>query len=225
MGWKLHRDISFCRVDGRPVFLDIGRDCYFRLPAQQEITFCSLIDGHDVDEADLQELASRHILAEATGTVGVPTAPSPPLVTRSAIEEARDAPSPGLAALAEVVATTLITRWELKHRPLRAVLARAAFYRDRQLLRATAGADPKVMDPAVASALFMRARVHCPLDMVCLLDSLSMLKFLARRGARASIVFAVASDPFSAHCWVQAGNVALNDTVGNVRAHTPIWIL
>jgi hypothetical protein len=58
-----------------------------------------------------------------------------------------------------------------------------------------------------------------------LLDSLAMVMFLAKRGLHASIVIGVTSAPFSAHCWVQTGDLVLNDTVGNARAFTPIRVI
>jgi hypothetical protein len=38
-------------------------------------------------------------------------------------------------------------------------------------------------------------------------------------------VFGVNADPFEAHCWVQAGNVVLNDTVAWVSGFTPIMVV
>ena len=60
---------------------------------------------------------------------------------------------------------------------------------------------------------------------MCLLDSIALVRFLARRGLYAQLVFGVTDDPFSAHCWVQAGDLVLNDTVGDVSAHTPIRVI
>jgi hypothetical protein len=76
-----------------------------------------------------------------------------------------------------------------------------------------------------ASGEFRFARAYTPVETRCLLDSLAMVKFLARRKLHASIVFGVTSDPFSAHCWVQAGDLVLNDTVGHANAHTPIRVI
>ncbi|MNN96111.1 hypothetical protein D3C81_2150420 [compost metagenome] len=49
-----------------------------------------------------------------------------------------------------------------------------------------------------------------------------MAKFLARRGLHADVVFGVIGDPFSAHCWLQAGTLVLNDSIGNIDTYTPI---
>ena len=73
-----------------------------------------------------------------------------------------------------------------------------------------------------AAETFRRARLYVPIETCCLLDSLSLIDFLSRRRLPARLVFGVTSDPFAAHCWVQAGEWVLNDLVGNVIAHTPI---
>jgi hypothetical protein len=57
---------------------------------------------------------------------------------------------------------------------------------------------------------------------VCLFDSLCLLNFLALHGLFPRLVFGVIVEPFHAHCWLQKGNVVLNDTVERVSAYTPI---
>ena len=226
MGWKLHEDLSFCRVDSRFIFLDVGRDCYFRLPELQERAFASLLDGNGLDEVVIRDLSDRHILEETVDPYSIPQPPSIPPVTRSMVEDADDNETPGLGALMEVLATTYTTSRQLKRCSLKAVLDQTTSYRRNHVLRATRTAiKQKIRDLHRPSAAFMRARAVSPIGTTCLLDSLSMLKFLAKRGIHASLVFAVTSDPFSAHCWLQSGDIILNDTVGSARAHTPIWML
>jgi hypothetical protein len=48
------------------------------------------------------------------------------------------------------------------------------------------------------------------------------MRFLAMSGVSAEWIFAVRSNPFEAHCWVQSGSVVLNDVIDEVRAYTPI---
>ena len=43
-------------------------------------------------------------------------------------------------------------------------------------------------------------------------------------GGGADWVFAVKGAPFAAHCWIQLGDIVLNDSVENVRAYTPIMV-
>jgi hypothetical protein len=56
----------------------------------------------------------------------------------------------------------------------------------------------------------------------CLYDSLALLLFLRRFDICPDWVFGVRTGPFAAHCWLQSGNVVLNDSVENVRSYTPI---
>lgn len=53
-------------------------------------------------------------------------------------------------------------------------------------------------------------------------DSLALLHFLARYRQFPRWVYGVKLKPFRAHCWVQAGDVVVNDIVDNVRGYTPI---
>ena len=41
MSWRLPQHVSFCWVEGQAVFLDVGRDRYFALPAEANAAFAS----------------------------------------------------------------------------------------------------------------------------------------------------------------------------------------
>jgi hypothetical protein len=71
-------------------------------------------------------------------------------------------------------------------------------------------------------ATFNSLRAFYPLDYVCLFDSLALLEFLIRFGVNVDWIFGVASDPFAAHCWLQQGNVVLNDPLEKVAGYYPI---
>lgn len=71
-------------------------------------------------------------------------------------------------------------------------------------------------------SVFDSLRLFYPRPYRCLFDSLALLHFLARFGLYPDWVFGVTAEPFEAHCWVQAGSVALNDTIERVAAFTPI---
>jgi len=51
----------------------------------------------------------------------------------------------------------------------------------------------------------------------CMFDSLCLARFLEYYGIFASIIIAVRTSPFEAHCWAQYGNLVLNDTMSNVQ--------
>lgn len=56
----------------------------------------------------------------------------------------------------------------------------------------------------------------------CLFESLLLIEYLARYRIFPDWVFGVHMAPFNAHCWVQYGDVVLNDTLEHARSFTPI---
>jgi hypothetical protein len=59
----------------------------------------------------------------------------------------------------------------------------------------------------------------------CLLDSLSLLHFLARFHIFPSWVFGVIAEPFQAHCWLQWRDLVLNDSLPHIEGYTPIMLV
>ena len=129
------------------------------------------------------------------------------------------------------MAITWSTRRHLKTRTLKTNLDEASAYRDRKT-GALEVAAPTALEENLLQAnwQFARARRYVPIEPTCLLDSLSLLQFLSRRGLSVVAtaagftidVFGVTSEPFAAHCWVQAGDIVLNETLSDANAHTPI---
>ncbi len=57
----------------------------------------------------------------------------------------------------------------------------------------------------------------------CLFDSLVLSVFLTLRKVPCTFVIGVASKPFLAHAWVQAGDMVLNDTAEHVQEFHPLF--
>jgi hypothetical protein len=226
MGYRLSEGLSYCQIDGHAIFLDIQGDRYFRLSEDMEAIFRAFMNGGPNSEAELAALAKYKVLTTAP-RIGNNDAGSPRVSpTCSAIELSEPSGSLGPWALLEVSIMVLGTRRALKTRRLADILDSFVCYRQKHAgkppSQPTTLATTLVCD---AANLFNRTRLYVPVATSCLLDSLSMAKFLARRQIDTSIVFGVTRDPFAAHCWVQVGNMVLNDTVGNATAHTPIRIV
>lgn len=81
------------------------------------------------------------------------------------------------------------------------------------------GAD---LNPAPYVASFEAMRPWYPAPMVCLFDSLALMRFLGERGARSALVFGVRGMPFAAHCWVEDAGAPLNDEAAYCASFTPI---
>jgi hypothetical protein len=77
----------------------------------------------------------------------------------------------------------------------------------------------------VLVAQFDTLRPFFPRQYVCLFDSLALLEFLSRFALYPTWVFAVIPEPFEAHCWLQHGDVVLNDSVEEVTKFTPIMAI
>ncbi|MCW3847918.1 lasso peptide biosynthesis B2 protein [Sphingomonas sp. LB-2] len=79
------------------------------------------------------------------------------------------------------------------------------------------------LDATLAEAgAFERGRGAVPIARNCLLDSLALDGWLARRGLGSQLVFGITPEPFSAHCWLQTPEAILNDSFDHVSSFTPI---
>jgi Transglutaminase-like superfamily len=109
--------------------------------------------------------------------------------------------------------------WCLRHRKLALQLVKL----ERRKLRA--GSCTGVLEDPGAKKLiaaFKHLRPFYPRPYLCLFDSLALLEFLAGYHSYPRIVFGVVADPFQAHCWLQEGDVLLNDDLEQVGKYTPI---
>lgn len=75
------------------------------------------------------------------------------------------------------------------------------------------------------TSTFNAMRNIFPRDYLCLFDSLALIDYLADYGLFPSWVFGIRPEPFGAHCWVQADDVVLNDTVEHACQYIPIMAI
>lgn len=222
MHYTLPQHLSFCRVGKGLVFLDTRRDRYFRLSGQLESALLSLLESAgDAGDAHA-DLVERGLLVPSPEPARTPT-PCLPVASRSAIEGTplRDRIPTGM--FLDVFSNVCLMRLQLARRNLDAILEALVRYRGHMAADAADSVEEERL--AHHANLFWRARAYVPIQPRCLLDSLAMVKVLARRGIHANLVFGVTDDPFTAHAWVQAGDIVLSDTVGHATAHTPIRVV
>lgn len=74
------------------------------------------------------------------------------------------------------------------------------------------------------TGLFARWLPWAPAQGACFYRAFMLRRLLNRAGIHADWVFGVATWPFSAHCWLQIGDLLLDDDVDRVRAYTPIMV-
>lgn len=220
MRFSLRPGLSYCLIDGRPIFLDTDRDRYFRLAEPLEDAFLAHLAGGGEPTCS-QTLLDHAILVPGAATMqphlGMPRA------TRSVIELTAGAASVKPASVWLVFALVWSTRRRLRRHPLDAVLESAV--RERHSARLPIPLPLAATQAIAVAAGFARARRYVPIEPSCLLDSLALMRYLARHGIAGTIVFGVTDAPFAAHCWVQVGDVVLNDTVGNTMSYMPIRVI
>lgn len=217
----LSADISFCELDGRLFFLDIQSDRYFQLSRTLEHSFLSYLEAPENASIDVSGLLKHNLLLQATsGPIGSIVYPD-----RSILEP----PSPDrhvpFDAVRDVFLMVTMMHWQLKIRHLKSILQSLNDYRHIKT-SLLVGDEAEFQERMTeAATTFNRVRPFVPIETCCLIDSLSMVRFLAKRGLYAHLVMGVACDPFSAHSWVQHGPLVLNETVGTAQAYVPIRVI
>ncbi len=226
MVWQLNEDISYCQLDGRLLFLDIGTDRYFQLSPELELGFLDYVSGVGTAETDLSAL-SGHKISQGTTVPERTTAAAMPLPNASVPETTSIAVRPTVTTILNVFVSVAKMQHRLRRQRLKYVLEALVRYRQRHVAASSASHDQTNTDSEIleAAAAFNRVRPYVPITSRCLIDSLSLVEFLAKRNLYASIVIAVACDPFSAHAWAQHGNIVLNDTLGNAQSYMPIRVI
>jgi hypothetical protein len=227
MHYRLRENLSYCDVDGHLIFLDVTQDRYFKLTGALENAMRRFQAREDVAPTLVDGLVAARILAEVPSLRACTAMTNIRRPTCSAIEQPATMASQriGMAIVFEVLTIVWSTRRQLKTRALKTNLDKASAYRDRktgahEVATPTAPEDKLLQ----ASEQFARARRYVPIEPICLLDSLSLLRFLSRRGLSAHIVFGVTPEPFAAHCWVQADDMVLNEALFDTHAYTPIKV-
>lgn len=226
MSYQLREDLHYCCVSQRIVFMDLRNDAYFMLAGELERAFRAHVAGQHIANDDLRQLLERGLLVESDAALPRTAGVSVPLPSRSVSEQAplRCKATPG--SMIEVAGLVFAIRRQLRTRCISKVLAehvgKCRVHPAKTRVGATPGSGTRL---AEAAGQYQSARRYVPVDISCLLDSLAMRRFLARRGLASHIVFGVNAEPFSAHAWLQADDLALNESVSYARMHTPILVL
>ena len=119
-------------------------------------------------------------------------------------------------------AAFVVARWSLKHRPIKEIV-QAARLRKKRAARAPA-VDVAMLRELVTAFVHMRPLFYTARD-ACLLDSVTLMHFLARYGVFPTWVFGVRTEPFYAHCWVQQGDYVFNDTPDFINGFSSILVV
>jgi hypothetical protein len=224
MPYALPARLSFCVTGGQAVFLDLEHDRYFRLGGRLDAAFRTLLATRDAAAEDLEALARLGVIRRAVNAENLRPVSAAP-VSRSLLETTPSAAAPRLWMTLQV-ALSVARAWRtLKRHPIAHVMDRLAEPRPCRPGRGPAADGEPQPDIRIVALQFSQARRWIPINTVCLLDSLALLDFLARRRFAATLVMGVKLNPFAAHCWVQHGDLILNDAFDRASAFTPILVV
>jgi hypothetical protein len=216
----LRPGVSFCEASGHLIFLDIAADRYFALDGPADAAFRRLLGPpapHD-DRQPLDRLAESQLLVEAPDALPVRPCPLGAAGRKSLLEQTL--PPASISAVLRALGGVAAARFALRAGGLAAALRGTAL----QKVRIPAGASDPTKIEAEASA-FDRCTLLIRSHDQCLVRSLALVRRLAARGERTDLVIGVRVRPFSAHAWVQKGDLLLNERCDAVRGYTPILIL
>jgi hypothetical protein len=240
--YQLSRHTHVCVTAEGAILLDLKSDAYLGVTLTQARALANLVEGWP-DLPVLQE-PSPSILTEASSLAQA-------LQSRG-ILESRDGYSPGEHVASAPLSLVPLAREELiqwQHMPskhisathiaafLRALLITLARLRCASMesivqhlrARRRRSTETKVGFDVEKARLLVSAYEHIRTWAFtrrgrCLLDSLTLLEFLASYDIYPSWVIGVRARPFAAHSWLQHEQLVLNGTPALVRTFTPILV-
>ena len=233
----LARDTYACLANSRLVFSDLRADRYSCLsqantkaalrlfPAFQSEDEAIVSETHPLDYDEtrrvLAALDANGLLAAdpANGKTAAPVRVETP--THDPFSDSSASASRAtLAHKLGFLEACMNASAQLRFLAIRRVVRRVEIRKHRRLRRARRDDDAL----HELTAVFHRLRPYYVRAYLCRFDSLALIEFLAHFGHYPQWVFGVATEPFGAHCWVQARNCVLNDSIERVRQYTPIMV-
>jgi hypothetical protein len=222
MHLALRTGISFCRVDGRLLFLDVLADRYFCLSASAEKCFLELVEtgGRVADCEDvLDTLVSRGMLVEAARPAPPKPCTLPPLPEESVLDQ--PLPRGSMRDAAGALGRLAAVRLRLKILGLARTLSAISVMKAR--LEPAPG-NPDMLLRRTMAGFGRAAGIATILDN-CLGQSIAIAHDMLARRLRPDVVLGVRLGPFNAHCWIQYENRLVNDRFDMVRTFTPILVI
>ncbi|MEJ1961536.1 MAG: lasso peptide biosynthesis B2 protein [Gammaproteobacteria bacterium] len=238
--YRLADDVYVCATSRGAVFLDLKKDEYIGIDAHQAHALAPLVQGWP------------EVMGNASTSIPSPAVPTEveSAFARSLCAQGLLCESPACAARSSCllsVATDELVAWEcmpahdvrprhvfrflwalvvslfmLHCRSLHATVKRCERRRD-----ARTASD--ICDPQIAARL-LGIYTHIRMFVFarrarCLIDSITLVEFLAAYGVYPCWVIGVQVRPFAAHSWVQTGQFVLNGTPAFIRSYRPIVVV
>lgn len=213
--WSLAPRVHGVTVGEDLVLLDVGADAYLCLVGAAAVLSLDVEGRLVASDPDALETLAQAGLARPGIKPDAVRAPPRPTRNLPAFAVAELDARHGLWRTLRAGAATASDFRRLDFAGLLDRAGRRTAQRDRQ----ASAPSPALLSTA---AHFARLRVWAPFDGACLKRSYMMLRYLRLCGLDATWVIGVRTWPFRAHCWLQAGDVALDDDVERLAPYHPI---
>lgn len=193
------------------IFFDLPADRYFLLPPKYVRTWERYLTDK-ASHSDLSRLRDWNLIAR--DNVEGRSTDLPPRTPTSSLFDTSFA-GVSFASAAWTIWVQRRARGDLRRRGIYRIVQQL----ERDGLASLSCDDGVASDVTVA---FRAGRRYVSAADQCLVRGIAMKRMLARRGCSALLVFGVTM-PFSAHCWVQAGESVLTDPLDVICRYQPIF--
>jgi len=215
MNLSLATDVYAVMIDDDAVFLDVGADAYFCLPnIAAHLTLTGRLLATDDEGLALDLMESGLASEEKAGEAGLSTT-SPTLSARAVMEEfpVHERPRSILHCWISLIGACVFSH----------------HYKTKPLKYRLPPSSRKLASPATISLLadinfFRRVVPWLPVDGECLYRSGLLRRYLIALGHEVDWIFGVTTWPFNAHCWLQVGDMALDDEADRLVAYHHIMV-
>jgi hypothetical protein len=226
--YRLPDDVYLATTEDGAVFLDVRRDSYSGLAADQLEPLRQIISGTTLTDAAAIALADQLIEQQLLTTQSFSSRPIAPAILPSPSDMLVDIYASDAAGawtvgqLADLIGAFLYMKYALRACSLEQIVRRV------RLRKATRQQDVShqlaTLEQLVTAFHRLRPLLYVAAER-CIFDSLVLVEFLARRQFFPLWVFGVKTGPFHAHSWVQYEGHVLNDFPEHVRGYAPILVV
>jgi hypothetical protein len=213
MDWQWAPEVFATLHQEDLVILDRRKNRYLVLAGGAEQVVLKQDGASILDRTLLEELADAGL-----GAISAPLIASPPRTLVTAATRDLDLLAPYVPSLRDKLrfaAAVFAMIWSFWPRSFEAITRSRAFELD-----ASAQAEALVTERALA---FRALLPWAPFQGQCLFRAALLRRFLGRTDV--SWIFGVSTWPFVAHCWLQLGDLVLNDSLDRVQRYTPIMVV
>lgn len=233
--YLLAPNIHICLVQGSAIFLDLTKQAYLGIGGKHASQLQRIIRGLDsanpsvssppseaIDVHFVNQLLQQGLITSDSNVGHAVERASTALPSHLLYDRDRDAPaSIFLRDVIRIANAYMATRLELKLRPLSKILDEVKRRKVLAHQKARVNRSLTELQRLTSAFLWLRLFLYGPTER-CLLDSLTLLRFLAPSGFFPELVLGAKAIPFGAHAWVQHGDALLNCPVEFAHGYQPI---